>query len=455
MDNLGLADTIAAISTPLGEGGIGIVRLSGPKALEIADKLFQGKIKPSQASTYTTHYGRISHKGEFIDEVILTVMRAPKSYTREDVVEINCHGGILPLRKTLEAVLEEGARLAKPGEFTLRAFLNGRIDLAQAEAVLEIVRAKSERALKNAVNQLEGGLSHYIREIEDLLLHLLTHLEASLDFPEEELEIISLKEVKEKIKEAKTKLSSLLAREKEGRLLREGIMVSIVGRPNVGKSTLLNQLVGREKAIVTEIPGTTRDLIEDWISIEGIPFRIVDTAGWREVEERVEKEGIKRTETAMKTSDLLLVMLDISEGLKREDRKIIEDTEGKNRILVINKIDLKRKWSAESLPSPTVEISALKGIGLEKLKKLMVKKVMEGEIMGGEGPLVTNMRHVELLQRAYTSLAQAEKALQEGLSEEFLSQDLKESLSALKEIRGEEVGEEILERIFSQFCIGK
>ncbi|HEX68270.1 MAG TPA: tRNA uridine-5-carboxymethylaminomethyl(34) synthesis GTPase MnmE [bacterium] len=450
-----LEDTIAAISTPLGEGGIGIVRISGPKSLEIADRLFRGKIKPSQAPTYTTHYGKIVHKGEVIDEVILTVMRAPKSYTREDVVEINCHGGIFPLRKTLEAVLEEGARLAKPGEFTLRAFLNGRIDLTQAEAVLEIVRAKSEIALKNALSQLEGGLSKYIREVEREIVDLLTFIEAGLDFPEEEIELLSREEIKKRLEGIHRKISSLLEREKEGHILREGIKVSIVGKPNVGKSTLLNSLLGKEKAIVTEIPGTTRDLIEDWITIQGIPFHLVDTAGWRETQDLVEREGVKRTKMAMDISDLLLVVLDRSEPLEEEDKWLLQHTKNRKRILVINKIDLPPAWSPHNLPSPKIQISALTQKGLNDLRKEMAKCILKGEIEMGEGPIITNLRHLELLKTAYSYIKNAMESLNSGLSEEFIAQDLKTALSSLKEILGEEVGEEILENIFSRFCIGK
>ena len=450
-----LEDTIAAISTPLGEGGIGIVRISGPQALRIADRLFRGKVKPSRASTYTLHYGHIVYQGEVIDEVILSVMRAPRSYTREDVVEINCHGGILPLRKTLEAVLQEGARLAKPGEFTLRAFLNGRIDLTQAEAVLDIVKAKSELSLRNAVSQLEGGLSSYLNRLEERLLHILSLLEANLDFPEEEVEPLDRESILKELARIKKELRRILEREKEGRILREGIQVGIVGRPNVGKSTLLNRMLGRERAIVTEIPGTTRDLIEEWINIQGVAFRLIDTAGWREVEDRVEKEGVRRTGEVIENADLLLVMIDGSEKITPEDERIMEATREKNRILVINKMDLGEVIDEDTLPSPRIKISALKGEGLEELKKMMVRKVLEGEIDTGEGILVTSIRQIELLRLAYRRIEEGERGFREGMSEEFLAQDLREALSAIKEIKGEEVGEEILEMIFSRFCIGK
>ena len=450
-----LTDTIAAIATPLGEGGIGIVRISGPRSLEIADKLFKGKTKPSTSPTYTIHYGHIIHQGEILDEVILTVMRKPKSYTREDVVEINSHGGIIPLRKILEAVLESGARIAKPGEFTMRAFLNGRIDLAQAEAVLDIVRAKSELALKIASSQLEGTLSRSIRKIEKSLIHLIGSLEASLDFPEEDIEIISSRKILREIRRIKNAITSLLKREKTGRIIREGALVSIVGKPNVGKSTLLNQLLGRERAIVTEVPGTTRDALEEWITLDGIPFRLVDTAGIREVKEVVEKEGVKRTERYLESADIVLAVLDISRPLNEEDNKVLEKSKNKNRLLVINKIDLPEKWSPSSLPFDKVEISALHGRGIEELKKRMKDKILQGEIIQGEGVLVTNLRHIELLKKALESVRRAEESAKSGLSEEFISGDLRSALSSLKSLLGEEVGEEVLDNIFSRFCIGK
>ncbi|NOZ63551.1 MAG: tRNA uridine-5-carboxymethylaminomethyl(34) synthesis GTPase MnmE [Caldiserica bacterium] len=448
-------DTIAAISTPPGEGGIGIVRISGPRALEIADRLFKGKVKPSLSPTYTVHYGHIVHHGETLDEVIITVMRKPKSYTREDVVEINCHGGIVPLRKVLEAVLSSGARMAKPGEFTLRAFLNGRIDLAQAEAVLDIIRAKSELSLKIASSQLEGNLSRSIRRIKENLLHLIASLEASLDFPEEEIEIISREETLNKIKTVREAIASLLKNESTGRVIREGALVTIAGKPNVGKSTLLNQLLGKDRAIVTEVPGTTRDALEEWLTLEGVPFRLVDTAGIRKVKEAVEKEGVKRSEKYLESADIVLLVLDISRPLNGEDEKILEKSRDKNRLLVINKIDLQRKWDPSTLAPEKVEISALQGKGIEELKKKMLEKILQGEVLQSEGVLVTNLRHVELLKNALSQTEKAEAAAKAGLSEEFVSRDLQEALSALKSLLGEEVGEEILDNIFSRFCIGK
>ncbi len=455
MGKIDFQDTIAAISTPLGEGGIGIVRISGPRALEIADKLFKGKAKPSLSPTYTVHYGHIVHQGETLDEVIITVMRQPKSYTREDVVEINCHGGIVPLRKVLEAVLNSGARMAKPGEFTLRAFLNGRIDLAQAEAVLDIIRAKSELSLKIASSQLAGNLSRSIRGIEENLLHLIASLEASLDFPEEEIEIVSQPEILNGIKDIRAAIASLLKKESTGRVIREGALVSIVGKPNVGKSTLLNQLLGKERAIVTEVPGTTRDALEEWISLEGVPFRLVDTAGIREVKETVEKEGVKRSEEYLESADIVLLVLDISRPLNEEDKRILEKSKDKNRLLVINKIDLQRKWDPSILPPEKVEISALQGKGIEELQKKMRGKILQGEILQSEGILVTNLRHIELLKNALSQIEKAEEAANSGLSGEFISRDLQKALSSLKSILGEEVGEEVLDNIFSRFCIGK
>jgi tRNA modification GTPase len=456
------SDTIAAISTPLGEGGIGIVRLSGDKALKIADKLFKGRdgIPPSRLPSYTIHYGHIIRNKEILDEVILSIMRKPKSYTREDVVEINCHGGILPLRRTLEAVLECGARLAEPGEFTKRAFLNGRIDLTQAEAVVNIVEAKTELALKSAISQLKGAFSDKVKELKDETLELLTLIEAGLDFPEENIERTKRIRLTKRIGRIKDETDKLLRQSREGEILRDGVLVLLIGKANVGKSTLLNRLVGKERAIVTHIPGTTRDIIEEWINLEGIPVKIVDTAGFKKLENIIDKEAKKKVEEYLKTSDLVLFMVDGTQALTKEDREIAKIIKDKKILCLINKIDLIEKISKKKLKSlignkKVLEISALKGKGVPSLKKLMQGMVLEGEILTGESTIMVNARSRQSLKDAYEGLSKSLNTAKEDLSEEFIAVDLKESLNSFKKILGETLEEDILDRIFERFCIGK
>lgn len=454
-------DTIVAISTPIGEGGIGIVRLSGPLALPIADKVFRGKNGklPSQLPTYTIHYGHIVNGNRILDEVILTVMRAPRSYTREDVVEINCHGGILPLKSVLELVLRKGARLAEPGEFTKRAFLRGRIDLAQAEAVVDVIRARTDLSLKVALSQLQGRLSEQIEGIKEGLLNLIALLEAAIDFPEEEVNPPSREEVEKEIREAEKEVSALLRTAREGRIIQEGLSVAIVGRPNVGKSTLMNALLKEERVIVTPVPGTTRDTVEDMVSLRNIPVKFIDTAGIREHRDLVEKEGIKRSREAIARADLVLFVVDGSEGLDKEDYQIWEEVKHRETLLVLNKVDLPLKTSPEELKKVfpgkrVVRISALTGKGLTRLETAIEGMVWRGEV-SGEPTFITRARHKEALTRAGESLGRARHALRKGLSEEFIVLDLREALTNLDSIIGETTTEDILERIFAEFCIGK
>lgn len=456
------SDTIAAISTPLGEGGIGIVRLSGEKALKIADKLFKGKngILPSKLPSYTIHYGHIIRNKEILDEVILSIMRKPKSYTREDVVEINCHGGILPLRRTLDAVLECGARLAEPGEFTKRAFLNGRIDLTQAEAVINIVEAKTELALKSALSQLKGAVSDKVRELKAETLELLTLIEAELDFPQEDVEKTKRNKLTKRIKKSADETDKLIKQSKEGEILRDGVLVLLIGKANVGKSTLLNCIVGKERAIVTDIPGTTRDLIEEWINIDGIPVKIVDTAGFKKAENIIDEEAQKKVREYLKIADLVVFMVDGTSALTQEDRKIADIIKDKKMLCIINKIDLTQKTSREEFLTlinggKVLEISALKGKGIDPLKKLISEMVLEGEILTGESTIMVNARSKESLKDAHNGLLRSLETASEGLSEEFIAVDLKEVLNSFKKILGETVDEDILNRIFEKFCIGK
>ncbi|MBU0533804.1 MAG: tRNA uridine-5-carboxymethylaminomethyl(34) synthesis GTPase MnmE [Candidatus Omnitrophica bacterium] len=459
---LNKSDTIAAISTPLGEGGIGIVRLSGKKALTIADKLFKGRngATPSKLPSYTIHYGHIIRNKEILDEVILSIMRKPKSYTREDVVEINCHGGILPLRKTLEAVLECGARLAEPGEFTKRAFLNGRIDLTQAEAVINIVEAKTELALKSAISQLKGAFSKKVQELKDETLELLTLFEAELDFPEEDIEKTKRNKLIERIKRITSETDKLLRQSREGEILRDGLLVLLIGKANVGKSTFLNRLVGKERAIVTHIPGTTRDIIEEWINIEGIPVKIVDTAGFKKIENIIDKKAQEKVEEKLADANLVLFMVDGTKSLSSQDKEIAKIIKDKKMLCLINKVDLPEKISKNKLKSlignkKVLEISALKGKGINAIKKFIRDSVFAGGVSAGESTIMVNARSRESLKDAYNGLLKGFDAITEGLSEEFIAVDLKESLNSFKKILGETLEEDILDRIFQKFCIGK
>lgn len=463
-----LDDTIVAISTPIGESGIGIVRMSGARALEFADAIFQGarQQKPSQVPTYTTHYGKIVSQGEVIDEVILTVMRAPKTYTREDVAEINCHGGIVPLRQVLELVLSLGARMAEPGEFTKRAFLNGRIDLAQAEAVLDVIRARTDASLQVAMRQLNGHLSRKVKELRDQLIDLIVHLEAEIDFPDEGLDTLTPSQVSTRTRNIASGVRGLLESADQGKVWREGILTAIIGRPNVGKSSLMNVLLGEDRVIVTPVPGTTRDVIEEVINLQGIPLRVVDTAGIRETESVVEIQGVERSRFHLEQADLVLLVFDGSEPLTNEDRQLIDQVAGRSTIAVINKTDLPQQIEVELIEQRfpadrIVRTSATQGTGLSQLQSAIADLVWQGQARSPESALVANARHKDALARADGSLARALEAIGQGRSavrpvwEELLLIDLQTALDCLGEIVGETVTEEILDRIFSQFCIGK
>ncbi|MDD5423699.1 MAG: tRNA uridine-5-carboxymethylaminomethyl(34) synthesis GTPase MnmE [Candidatus Omnitrophica bacterium] len=451
-------DTIAAISTPSGEGAIGIVRLSGKGSLGIADKVFRpnGAGSPSGFRSFTVHYGHIVDGNSVVDEALLTVMRAPKSYTKEDMAEINCHGGIVPLRKTLELVLAGGARLAEPGEFTKRAFLNGRIDLTQAEAVLDVIRSKTDESLAIALGQLDGRLSSILKGIREELASVSAGVEASIDFPEEDIEIISEAGTKARLEAVRAQLAGILETADKGIIMREGISCVICGKPNVGKSSLLNALLRKDRAIVTHVPGTTRDTIEEYANIEGIPFRLVDTAGITATEDIVEREGVLRSREHMERSGLILLMLDGSSAVSGEDRALLEDTRSRARIIVINKADLPRKISASEFPGIcAIEISAKSGKGLERLRKAMAGAVFSGKARAGEPVAVTNLRQKEAARSALSSVEAAIDAVDGKLPPELIAVEVNESLGHIADIVGETVNEEILDRIFSQFCIGK
>jgi len=459
-----LKDTIAAIATPIGESGIGIVRMSGKNSFSIARKIFRpppGK-KINWNSSFKIHYGWIidPETKELVDEVLLTLMRAPRSYTRENIVEINCHGGPLPLRKTLQLTLRLGARLAEAGEFTKRAFLNGRIDLVQAESVLEIVQAKTEKNLKIATAQLKGGLSEKIKELKKKMVDFLSYLEAEIEFGEEDIKFFSEKNKKGRLKEILARIDFLLEMARIGRVHKEGLKAVIVGRPNVGKSTLLNSLLQRERAIVSYIPGTTRDTIEEMINIKGFPLWIIDTAGLREIEDKIEEEAVRRTHSKLKEASIILLMIDGSLPLEEEDILIFQRIEKEKTLLVINKIDLPRRINKERLKpffsdQKIIEISAREEINLEELKEKITEFVLKEVTLSSDDSFILNIRQEQALGKAKENIERALRGLEGKLSEELIAFDLKEGINRLGEITGEVFADDILDHIFSRFCIGK
>lgn len=456
-------DTITAISTPLGEGGIGIVRVSGPAAVEIAGKIFRARRGEwADAAGSNLIYGHIyDFDGAVVDEVLLGYMKAPHTYTREDVVEINCHGGALPLKKILELTLAAGARLAKPGEFSMRAFLNGRMDLAQAESVIDIIRAKTEGGLKLAANQLKGVLSEKIYVLQDKILGLLAQVEANIDFPDEDLEVKTMTEIAIYSGEISGELQELIRGADAGKIYREGISTIIIGRPNVGKSSLLNALLRENRAIVTDIPGTTRDIIEEIINIDGIPLKIIDTAGLHETEDIIEKIGIEKTKETIEKAGLVLLVLDAARELTGEDLAIIDSVGDKKTVFLINKADIaeknidQNKVAAHAAGRPVLWISAQKGTGLDQLKKIIFKIVMEGRIANSDNVLVSSVRHKHALEKAAAHLSDAQAGIESSVPVDIIAIDIRAAWEALGEITGSIVTEDLLDRIFADFCIGK
>lgn len=454
-----MEDTIAAISTPPGHGGIGIVRLTGSNAVKIADRIFLSpkKKKLKNTPTHRILFGHaINPKNkEVIDEVLVSVMKAPNTYTREDIVEINCHGGAVPLRRILELLLKGGARLAEPGEFTQRAFLNGRMDLAQAEAVLDMVNALTVQSQKTAIKQLSGSLSGKIEAIREKIIELTAFVEAYIDFPEEDIEPLTLRDMKKMAAKIQRSLTKLIDSARYGLILREGLKTAIVGRPNVGKSSLLNALLDEERAIVTDMPGTTRDVIEDYLNIDGIPVKIMDTAGIRTARNIAEKEGVRRSLKSMKEADLVILVLDGSEPLHSTDNELIAKSGSQNTIVVINKSDLKQKVVLKKGQEKSpVKLSAKKGTGLNRLKKRIAEAAMGGHAVYGSD-IVTNTRHVDALERALSAINSFTAEVTKKTSPEFLSVELRDALDAIGEILGITTPEDILNKIFSSFCIGK
>jgi tRNA modification GTPase len=460
-----LDDTIAAIATPLGEGAIGIVRVSGPEAIAIAEKIFVSRtgVDWRRQGSHRLFYGLVvdPDTGQPVDEVLLGVMYAPRTFTREDVVEFNCHGGIVPLRRTLELVLQHGARLAEPGEFTRRAFLNGRLDLAQAESILDIIRAKTDAGLAVAMSLLSGELSSRVRRFQDQLLGILAQVEADIDFPEEDIEVASREDLKISVLALMGDLEELIHQARFGKVFREGLRTVIVGRPNVGKSSLLNALLREKRAIVTEIPGTTRDVIEEVVNIRGIPVRLADTAGMRDTDDIVERIGVERSRELVKAADLVLVVLDASTGLTSEDRAVLELVEGQKGIVLINKSDIGdgeglARQVADLYPDKPVEVISVKtGYGLSKVEEAIERLVLGGQATASQMPLVSHVRHKQALVRCHEHLQEVLRALSAGENIDLVAIDLRAAWEALGEITGDTVAEDIVDRIFQDFCIGK
>ncbi len=479
-------DTIAAIATPLGEGGLAVVRVSGPQALAIADKMFlpvgKSSQKPSAATSHTIQYGKIVRGGKIIDEVLLAVLRAPRTYTCEDTVEITCHGGILPAKLVLDTLLENGARLAEPGEFTRRAFLNGRIDLVQAEAVADLIHSRTELALAAANEQLAGKLSQRINELRDEMMKTLAHVEAHIDFPDEDIAPDTKGQLLGRLENGVKFMEELLRTANEGQILRRGIRAAIVGRPNVGKSSLLNQLLGHNRAIVSPIPGTTRDTIEETANIRGLPVVFVDTAGLREARDEIEQEGIRRSHESLSKAEFILHVLDASEKLTGADEKFLNEFAGKKRILVRNKTDLPTwlnlkeffdkplapslappgrervsvRTSEGSLSSPViVDVCCLSGQGIDALKDAIKELIWSGEIKAEMLQVMINSRHQDALNRARAATQRTIEALRGDVTLELAALDLRIAVNAVGEIVGKTATEDLLDSIFSQFCIGK
>ena len=451
-------DTIAAISTPLGEGAIGIVRLSGTDSFAIAQRIFKGKDLASVAS-HTLNYGHIvdPDKDEILDEVMVGAMRSPKTFTREDIIEINTHGGIAVTNEILQLVIREGARLAEPGEFTKRAFLNGRVDLTQAEAVMDIIRAKTDKAMNIAVKQLDGSLSDLINNTRQEILNTLAQVEVNIDYPEyDDVEEATTEIIREKTSEFEALLTNLLKTARRGKILREGISTAIIGRPNVGKSSLLNNLLREEKAIVTDIEGTTRDVIEEYVNINGVPLNLVDTAGIRETEDIVEQIGVERSKKALKEADLVLLVLNASEPLTDQDRQLLEISQDSNRIILLNKVDLPEKIEIDQLPEDHIKISVLKNQNIDQIEDRINALFFENAgLVEQDATYLSNARHISLIEKAVESLQAVNEGLALGMPVDLLQVDLTRTWEILGEITGDAAPDELITQLFSQFCLGK
>lgn len=459
-------ETIAAISTPLGKSGIGIVRLSGSKALDIVEKLFisPDDIHLTEVESHTLHYGYIQdpEKEREIDEVLVSVMKAPRTYTREDVVEVNCHGGVVPLRETLELALDTGARPAEPGEFTKRAFLNGRLTLDQAKSVKDIVDSKTRFSLELSLDRLEGKFSSFLSSVREDLTSILAEIETMIDFPDYEESIVSRNDLEERLSGAEKRIEDFLANSKDGKILKEGHKIAVLGRPNVGKSTLLNTLLREERAIVSPTPGTTRDTLEEELEIDGIPFRVTDTAGIRQTEGEIERQGVRRAKEQGQKADISLLLIDVNSGVKTEDLDIAEEIDSEKTILVLNKMDLVDNLSKREILAKissgwadVVKLSAKEGQGLKRLENSITGLVWGGKVRKDESLVLLNVQEKDLLKRAKKSLTDALQALRDERSIDLVEIDIREARKDLGTLLGEDLSEEILDRVFSDFCVGK
>ncbi|MFF1991732.1 tRNA uridine-5-carboxymethylaminomethyl(34) synthesis GTPase MnmE [Bacillus mycoides] len=455
-------DTIAAISTALGEGAIAIVRVSGDDAIEKVDRIFKGK-DLTQVSSHTIHYGHIVDldTNQVIEEVMVSIMRAPRTFTRENIVEINCHGGLVSVNKVLQLILAQGVRLAEPGEFTKRAFLNGRIDLSQAEAVMDLIRAKTDRAMNVAINQMEGRLSKLIGHLRQEILETLAHIEVNIDYPEyDDVEEMTHNILIEKATHVRAEIAKILETSKQGKILREGISTAIIGRPNVGKSSLLNSLVQEKKAIVTDIAGTTRDVIEEYVNVRGVPLKLIDTAGIRETEDIVERIGVERSKEMMSQADLVLIVVNYSEALTNEDKDLFRAVQGKDFIVIVNKTDLPQEIDMErvtdlAVGNRVITTSLIEEQGIDELEKAIADLFFEGTIDSADMTYVSNARHIGLLTQAGRTINDAIEAIENGVPIDMVQIDLTRAWEILGEITGDTVHESLIDQLFSQFCLGK
>lgn len=449
-------DTITAIATPLGEGAIGIVRISGSKALAIIKKIFKGK-NLDDVPSHTINYGHIVENGAIIDEVMVSVMRAPKTFTREDVIEINTHGGVAVTNEILQLVLRSGARMADPGEFTKRAFLNGRVDLAQAEAVMDLIRAKTDKAMAVAVQQLDGSLSNLINNTRQEILNTLAQVEVNIDYPEyDDVEEMTTALMREKTQEFENLLTNLLKTARRGKILREGLSTAIIGRPNVGKSSLLNNLLREEKAIVTDIEGTTRDVIEEYVNIKGVPLKLIDTAGIRETDDLVEKIGVERSKKALEEADLVLLVLNSAEKLTDQDRTLLEISQNSNRLILLNKTDLPEQIETDQLPEDCIKISVIKNQNIDVIEERINKLFFDNAaIVEKDATYLSNARHISLIEKALKSLQAVNDGLELGMPVDLLQVDMTRTWEILGEITGDAAPNELITQLFSQFCLGK
>lgn len=458
MLKVNLDDTIAAISTPVGSGGISIVRISGSEAIEIANKLFiPRKGKPlAERKSHTISYGNLVYKGEVCDEVLVSLMRAPNTYTREDVVEINCHGGIRAVTAVLEAVLKSGARLAEPGEFTKRAFLNGRLDLTQAEAVIDIINAKTDKSREAALKRLDGRLCRKIKALREDILTMIAHIEAAIDYPEHDDETMTYSMIADGVHRVSGAVQGLIDGADIGRIYNEGINTVILGRPNVGKSSLLNAVIDEERAIVTDIPGTTRDVLEELINIGGIPLKLIDTAGIRDTDNAIEKIGVEKSRKLAEEADLVLLMLDGSRKMTDEDRELISLSEDKKRIILINKTDLEQNIALDEISTlDPIFVSVKTDMGIEQLYDRIKEMFLKGDIAENDEALISNERNKNSLYKAKLHLDNVLETVNNRMPEDFISMDLTQAYESLGEITGESLEEDIIDKIFSEFCLGK